>query len=67
MIGVLPGFSHLFAQFMIFPKVKKLMIDPYYEQHPDEDVELRRNLGLEITEETQTVFDDAAAHKKDDE
>ena len=67
MVGILPGFTHLFAQFMIFPKVKKLMIDPYYEQHPDEDVELRRNLGLEITEETQTVFDDAAAHKKDDE
>lgn len=58
---VYPGFSHIFTQMLIFPKVKKLMIDPYYEAHPGEDIELRRNLGLEIAEEQteESVFDDA--------
>ena len=29
------------------------MIDPYYEEHPDDDIELRRNLGLEIKEKAE--------------
>ena len=48
-----PGFINLLTQTLIFPKVKQLMIDPYYEAHPDEDVELRRNLGLEVEEEDE--------------
>lgn len=58
-ICVYPGFIKLLTQFCIFPSVKKLMIDPYYEEHPDDDVELRRNLGLEVLEEEEeSVFED---------
>ena len=57
-----PGFSHIFTQMCIFPKVKKLMIDPYYEAHPGEDIELRRGLGLEISEdEEENLFNDSDA------
>lgn len=59
MIAVMPGFVNLFTQFCIFPKVKTLMIDPYYAEHKGEDVSLRRGLGLEIEEEDdENVFDD---------
>ena len=30
--------------------IKKYIIDPYYEAHPDEDIEKRRDLGIEIEE-----------------
>ena len=58
---VVPGFINLMIQFCIFPTVIKFMIDPYYEAHPGEDIELRRNLGLDIEEEDdeeETVFED---------
>lgn len=57
-ICVIPGFISLLTQMLIFPNVKKLMIDPYYEEHPGEDVELRRDLGLEIDGEEESVFED---------
>lgn len=41
-----PGFKHLLVQYMVFPSVKKHMIDPYYEEHPDEDVEKRKDLHV---------------------
>ncbi len=63
---VLPGFINILTQMLIFPKVKEMMIDPYYEDHPGEDVELRRGLGLEIEEEENALFDDNAANKKED-
>ena len=55
---VFPGFIHLLTQTLIFPKVKELMIDPYYEEHPDEDIQLRKNLGLEVEENDESVFED---------
>ena len=33
-------------QFITFPVVLKFIIEPYYEEHPDEDVEKRRDIGL---------------------
>ena len=48
-----PGFKHLLVQFCIFPCVKKHMIDPYYEQNPDADIELRKSLGLEVPEDDE--------------
>lgn len=56
-----PGFKHLLIQFCVFSCVRKMMIDPYYEQHPDQDIELRRSLGLPVPEneeEEETVFSD---------
>ncbi len=45
-----PSFRFLLIQFCTFPSIKKYMIDPYYEQHPDEDIEKRRSLGIEVDE-----------------
>ncbi len=43
---VLPGFRFLLIQFNVFGNIKKYMIEPYYREHPDEDIELRRRLGV---------------------
>lgn len=43
-----PFFANLLVQFVTFPSLIKYVIEPYYEKHPDEDIELRRELGLEI-------------------
>ncbi len=45
-IFVLPSYRFLLIQFNVFPVIKKYMIEPYYENHPDEDIELRRRLGV---------------------
>ena len=61
-VFILPGFGNLLIQFSIFPAIKKYMIDPYYEAHPDEDISLRRSLSLETEaqpeEKTEPVFHD---------
>jgi hypothetical protein len=46
-----PAFSTFLIQYSIFPIIRKIMIDPYYEQHPDDDIILRRRLGLLPPEE----------------
>lgn len=51
-----PAFRFLLVQYCIFPSVKKYIIDPYYKEHPGEDIEKRRDLGIEI-EETATKTD----------
>lgn len=45
-VFVLPPFYFLLVQFNTFSKIKKLMIIPYYKDHPDEDLELRRSMGI---------------------
>lgn len=47
-----PGFKALLVQFCTFPAIKKFIIDPYYEEHPDEDIERRKDLGVYEEEET---------------
>ena len=46
LICTLPTYRYLMIQFVAFPAIKKYMIDPYYEEHPDDDIEKRKNLGL---------------------
>ena len=65
-----PGFKFLLVQYCCFPAIKKYIIDPYYEEHPDEDIEKRRDLGIEVDEpepvvvgedgeeESENVFED---------
>ncbi len=66
-----PCFKYLLVQFCVFPSIKKFIIDPYYEEHPDEDIDKRRDLGIEVDEpksenadgeeseeEPENVFDD---------
>ena len=57
-VCTLPGFSFLLIQYCTFPAIKKYMIDPYYAEHPDDDIELRRNLGLEVPEDNADEEDE---------
>lgn len=64
----LPSFRSLLIQFTIFPLVQKLIIDPYYKEHPDADKQLRRDLNIEVEEneeeKAEIVFDDARPIEK---
>lgn len=51
-----PTFQFLLIQFFTFGSIKKYIIDPYYEEHPDADIEKRRDLGLEVPEDNE--YDD---------
>ncbi len=57
-IFIFPSFRMFLIQFNVFPEVKKYIIDPYYKEHPDEDIEKRRELGLLDYDEEENVFDD---------
>ena len=50
-----PAFRFLLIQYFTFPCIKKVIIDPYYAEHPDEDIEKRRDLGIEVEEEKPEV------------
>ena len=52
-IIIFPSFRYLLVQYCTFPSIKKYIIDPYYEEHPDEDIEKRQNLGIEIQKKTE--------------
>lgn len=41
-----PGFKQLLVQYLVFPSVKQHMIDPYYAEHPEEDIEARKDLHI---------------------
>lgn len=62
-----PSFKFLLEQYIAFPAIKKYIIDPYYKEHPDDDIEKRRDLGLEIeddeddegdSEDEERIFND---------
>ena len=67
-----PSFRYLLVQYCTCPSIKKYRIDPYYQEHPDEDIEKRQNLGIEVEkkkeprpegedgeeEEPENVFED---------
>ena len=57
-VFVFPSFRSFLIQYNVFPEVKKYIIDPYYEEHPDEDIEKRRELGLLDDDENEAVFND---------
>lgn len=60
----MPAFRSFLIQFMIFPVIKRVIIDPYYEEHPDEDIEARRDLNIETNEAEEktddVIFEDRA-------
>ena len=53
-----PAFKFLLIQYCCFPAIKKYIIDPYYQEHPDEDIEKRRDLGIEVDEPKPTVINE---------
>ncbi len=57
-VFLFPAFRAFLIQFNVFPEIKKYIIDPYYKDHPDEDIQKRRDLGLIDTPEDEAVFED---------
>ena len=57
-VCVYPGFRSYLIQYNIFDCIRKYMIDPYYEEHPDADIEKRLSLGLTVPEEYMPKYDD---------
>ena len=55
---IYPAFRAFLIQFNVFPEIRKYIIDPYYKEHPDEDIEKRRDLGLIDYDASEAVFDD---------
>lgn len=53
-----PAFKFLLVQYCVFPSIKKHIIDPYYEAHPDEDLDKRRDLGVYVPEEPENGVGD---------
>ena len=57
-VCVYPSFRSLLIQYNIFDSVRKFMIDPYYEENPDKDIDKRLSLGLPVPEEYMPKYDD---------
>lgn len=57
-VFIFPSFRAFLIQYNVFPEIRKYIIDPYYKEHPDEDIEKRRELGLIEQENDTSVFDD---------
>ena len=67
-IFLFPAFRSFLIQYNIFPTIKSLLIDPYYEKHPGEDKDAIRALNIEDTysqpedkeneEEEEVIFTD---------
>ncbi len=56
---VYPAFRSFLIQFTVFPVVKKAIIDPYYEEHPEADIEKRRDLNLDVDETVREQLEGA--------
>lgn len=56
-IILFPSFRYLLVQYCVFPSIKKHIIDPYYKEHPDADIEKRQNLGIEVERKTEPTPD----------
>ncbi len=50
-LSILPAFRSFLIQHSIFPAIKRLIIDPYYEENPNADKQARRDLGLDVEED----------------
>lgn len=61
-----PAFRFLLIQYCTFPSIKKYIIDPYYAEHPDEDIEQRKNLGIEIDNDDDEEEEENDAAEDDD-
>lgn len=66
-VSIVPAFRSLLIQYSIFPCVKKLMIDPYYEQNPNADKQARLDLNLDVEEDTPATPAAPAEESAEDE
>lgn len=59
---LLPAFRSFLIQFTVFPVIHKTIIEPYYREHPEEDVDRRHDLNLTVegqkTDPEEVIFED---------
>ncbi len=60
-----PAFRSFLIQFTIFPLIKRTIIDPYYKEHPEEDLDKRHDLNLEVEEAPKTMADEGSEQEDD--
>lgn len=63
-VSVVPSFRSFLIQYSIFPAIKRLIIDPYYEANPDADKQARRDLNLEVEEDAAPAAEVSAEEDK---
>ncbi len=61
-----PAFRYLMIQYFTFPAIRKYIIDPYYEKHPDDDIELRKSLGVYDEEDDEEEDEDEGEEEEDE-
>jgi uncharacterized membrane protein YesL len=62
-----PAFNALLIQYCTFPSIKKYIIDPYYAEHPDLDIEKRRSLGLVVETKPKKTENTENSEETDEE
>ena len=67
-----PAFRSYLIQYNVFPVIKKHMIDPYYKEHPGEDIEAKRALNILEeddlkADEEEPVFQDVVPDEDEEE
>ncbi len=60
-----PAFRSFLIQFTIFPLIKRTIIDPYYKEHPEEDLDKRHDLNLDVEEAPKTVVGEDSEQEDD--
>lgn len=53
-----PTYRYLLISFGIFESIKTCIIDPYYAEHPNDDIQFRRDLGLDVGDQPDSDFED---------
>lgn len=53
-----PTYRYLAIQLGVFSAIKTNMIDPYYEEHPDLDIDKRKMLGIYDDSDFEETFND---------
>lgn len=60
-----PAFRALMIEYYVFPALVKYIIEPYYKNNPYDDIEKRRDLGLEVPK--QKVYDEYGNEIEEDD
>lgn len=63
LLFLFPAFRSLLIQFYIFPVVRKYLIDPYYQKHPEEKEKARQILNISYDEENEKPAGEEAVFK----
>ena len=60
-----PAFRSFLINFTIFPIIQRMIIDPYYKEHPEEDLDKRHDLNLEIEPVEKADGEESAEPQED--